>query len=215
MRPIAAGYRGSPSESCKGHRRRGATAWSWSQGCIVFPVGSGSGVEIESGEVCVVRCLPRRSDCHLRPATDAPDEGSGLARRGRSRLQHMSGSRGWRVSSLGPWSMFVALLGRAGVANRYRGRRDDVQTPGRDRLGHRECAHGPGARRDRCHDRQTQGVAHQREPGRGRGGRVGRCAGRDAAGGGDGADRAGVVADRGVLRCSWSSGVPSVVGQVG
>ena len=30
-------------------------------------------------------------------ATDAPDEGSGLAFRGRARLQHMSGSRGW------PW----------------------------------------------------------------------------------------------------------------
>ena len=30
-------------------------------------------------------------------ATDAPDEGSGLALRGLARLQHMSGSRGW------PW----------------------------------------------------------------------------------------------------------------
>ena len=46
---------------------------------------------------------PRPTDCHTWLATDAPDEGSGSVRRGRSRLQHMSGSRGWRVSSLGPW----------------------------------------------------------------------------------------------------------------
>ena len=80
-------------------------------------------------------------------ATDAPDEGSGPARRGRARLQHMSGSRGWR----GPWDrglMVRRFCGRAG-ANRYatQGRRDGSPTPGRHRPGHRDCAHGAGPRR--------------------------------------------------------------------
>ena len=48
-------------------------------------------------------------------ATDAPDEGSGWARRGSSRLQHMSGSRGRRVSSLGSWPLeCVVVSAKAG-----------------------------------------------------------------------------------------------------
>ncbi len=35
--------------SCKGHRHRGSTMGSWSQGCMVFPAGPGGGVEKRSG----------------------------------------------------------------------------------------------------------------------------------------------------------------------
>jgi hypothetical protein len=44
-------YPGSASYSCKGHRRRGATTQLRFQGCMVIPVGPGSGVENCSGEV--------------------------------------------------------------------------------------------------------------------------------------------------------------------
>ena len=57
-------------------------------------------------DVPLLNALPDRwieADCHTRLATDAPDEGSGLILGGRSRLQHMSGSRGWPWCSLGPW----------------------------------------------------------------------------------------------------------------
>ena len=49
---------------------------------------------------------PVRLIAITRLATDAPDEGSGSVRGGRSRLQHMSGSRGWRVF-LGTVAEFV------------------------------------------------------------------------------------------------------------
>ena len=77
---------------------RGSTSGRRFQGCMVIPAGSGGGVEYrtEGGP----RVWPRRSDRRACPATDAPDEGSGSARGGRARLQHMSGSRGWACL---PW----------------------------------------------------------------------------------------------------------------
>ena len=38
-----------PTDSCKGHRRRGSTTGLRSQGCMVIPAGPGGGVEIGSG----------------------------------------------------------------------------------------------------------------------------------------------------------------------
>ena len=76
-------------ESTTGLRSQGV-AWS-------SPAGPGGGVEKRSGEG--LRAGPVVLIATPGLATDAPDEGSGLARRGQSRLQHMSGSRGW------PWPL--------------------------------------------------------------------------------------------------------------
>ena len=87
-------------------------------------------------------------------ATDAPDEGSGPARRGRARLQHMSGSRVQVARH--PWDRgrrVVAALCGPGRGCRYQdgtsGGQGD-QTAGRGGSGDRERAHGAGARRGRA-----------------------------------------------------------------
>ena len=145
-------------------------------------------------------------------ATDAPDEGSGPARRGRARLQHMSGSRVQVARHLGT---VVVECRRPARAGRSRG------IGGRGRSGWSDGWSGWiwGSRaRTRCGCSTRTG---------------GRCAGAGASrrwtslaaveaaalagapagtrvGGGDGADRAGVVADRGVLLRPRAPGVPGV-----
>ena len=66
------------------------------QGCMSIPAGP-VGVALSSslreGDVMVVVCGLVELIATAGLATDAPDEGSGPAHRGRARLQHMSGSR--------------------------------------------------------------------------------------------------------------------------
>ena len=128
----------------------------------------------------------------------------------------MSGSRGRRVSSLGPWPWSASPSGEAGgYPSPRKGAADDdtYPTAGRDRSGNRECAHRAGARRDRADDRETQGVADRAEFDRCRDHRVGRHTGGHPVGGGRRADRPGVAADRGVLHPPRSPGAPGELGQ--
>src|SRR5262245_14953902 len=99
------GRKGRPADAhgeSGGHVRdtgsRESTTGLGSQGVAwSSPAGPGGGVEKRSGEG--LRSSPVVLIATPGLATDAPDEGSGLARRGQSRLQHMSGSRGW------PWPL--------------------------------------------------------------------------------------------------------------
>ena len=56
----------------------GSTIGAWFQGCMVIPAGPGGGVEKVSGEAPVWAVCPVDLIATSGPATDAPDEGSGL-----------------------------------------------------------------------------------------------------------------------------------------
>ena len=86
----------SRTRTCNQDRARGSTSRSGSQGCIVFPAGSGGDVTLRTeGSPVWFRLVNLMVT--FDPATDAPDQGSGPVLGDRIRLQHMCGSRGWAV----------------------------------------------------------------------------------------------------------------------
>ena len=160
----------------------------------------------EGGVMVVVVCGLVELIATAGLATDAPDEGSGPARRGWARLQHMSGSRVQVARH--PWDRgrrVVAALCGSGRSVRYRwtsGGQGD-QTTGRGGSGHRERAHGAGARRGRAGGVPAAVRADGGQPEPGGGGRVGRGPGPYVSSSGDCAVR---------FCCSSGGGRPASTG---
>jgi len=164
------------------------------------------------------------------PATDAPDEGSGPARRGRARLQRMSGGPRRAPATLGPWPIELrrafsaglpesaAAVGAVGDLSSTKegayGRAASRAQVGRHRFGDRQLAHGAGAGRRRRGAVPAPVRADGGQPGPGGGRGAGRRGRRDAVGGGARADRAGVAAGGGVLRRPRAHGAPGVQPEV-
>ena len=104
------------------------------------------------------------------------------------------------MSSLGPWpDACVALRASRCKRPNARRRRHELTDAWSGSIWASRPRTRCGSSTVRANDRETQGVADGGEPDRGRDGGVGRDAGGNAVGGGDRADRTGVVADRGVL----------------